>query len=153
MKASVWHLLDAAAIFAVVGQFFGRIGNLINGDVIGQPTSLPWGITYANPNSFAPEHNVAYHPAAYEALLDVLLFAILWRLRNKLQAGILFFVYIIGYSIGQMVVFIWRDNQEVLWEFKQAQVTALAVMVVATIALVSLLKTKLIYNAEIEGQQ
>jgi prolipoprotein diacylglyceryltransferase len=28
-------LLDIGALFAIVGQFFGRIGNFINGDVIG----------------------------------------------------------------------------------------------------------------------
>ena len=27
-----------------MGQFFDHIGNFINGDVIGYPTNLPWGI-------------------------------------------------------------------------------------------------------------
>ena len=48
-----------AALFAVVGQFFGRIGNS-NGDVIGYPTNLPWGVVYAYSNSFAPRHDLAY---------------------------------------------------------------------------------------------
>src|SRR3989304_3307057 len=43
MKFSVLKLLDAGAIFAVVGQFFGRIGNLINGDVIGYPPTAASG--------------------------------------------------------------------------------------------------------------
>ena len=77
MKISVLKFLDVAALFASVGQFFGRIGNFINGDIIGYPTKLPWGVIYANPNSFAPQHDIAYQPAAaYEALIDILLFII-----------------------------------------------------------------------------
>ncbi|HEX8917022.1 MAG TPA: prolipoprotein diacylglyceryl transferase, partial [Chloroflexota bacterium] len=34
-RLSVWKILDAGALFAVVGQAFGRIGNIINGDIVG----------------------------------------------------------------------------------------------------------------------
>ena len=132
MKISILKFLDVAALFAVVGQFFGRIGNIINGDIIGFPTKLPWGFVYANPNSFAPSHTIAYQPAAvYEALIDILLFAILWTLRKKVKPGMLFFYYIIGYSISQVIVFIWRDNEVIFLGLKQAQLTAIAVLVVA----------------------
>jgi phosphatidylglycerol:prolipoprotein diacylglycerol transferase len=134
MRVSVWKFLDAAAVFAVVGQFFGRIGNLINGDVIGYPTNLPWGVVYAHPDSFAPRHDIAYHPAAaYEAMVNIILFGILWRLRNRLKPGLLFFIYILGYSFGQIIVFIWRDNEVVWMGLKQAQLTALGVIIIAII--------------------
>jgi phosphatidylglycerol:prolipoprotein diacylglycerol transferase len=131
---SVWNFLDVMAVFATVGQFFGRIGNLINGDIIGYPTDLPWGVVYANPNSFAPRHDIAYQPAAvYEMVVNIILFAILWSIRNKVKPGILFFVYIFGYSIGQIIVFTWRDNEVVFLGLKQAQLTAIIVMLVAAV--------------------
>lgn len=134
MRIPVWSFLDVMAIFAVVGQFFGRIGNLINGDIIGYPTTLPWGVVYSNPNSFAPRNDIAYQPAAaYEAIINVILFSILWRMRNKVKPGILFFIYVFGYSLGQVIVFTWRDNEVVLLGLKQAQVTAIAVMAVTSI--------------------
>ncbi len=134
LRLSVLKLIDMAALFAVAGQFFGRIGNFINGDVIGYPTNLPWGVVYANPNSFAPRHDIAYQPAsAYEALIDVLLFGLLWWLRNKVKPGVLFFVYILGYSVSQIIVFFWRDNEVVLFGLKQAQLTALGVIIVAIV--------------------
>jgi phosphatidylglycerol:prolipoprotein diacylglycerol transferase len=134
LKFSILRLLDAGAVFAVVGQFFGRIGNIINGDVIGYPTSLPWGFVYANPDSFAPRHDIAYQPAAvYEALINVLLFGLLWWLRHRLKPGVLFFVYIIGYSVSQIIVFFWRDNVVLFWGLKQAQLTAIAVIIAAVI--------------------
>jgi phosphatidylglycerol---prolipoprotein diacylglyceryl transferase len=153
VKVPLWRLLDAASLFAVVGQFFGRIGNFINGDIIGPPTSLPWGVVYANPHSWAPRHDIAYHPAAaYEALLNMCLFGLLWYLRNRLKPGMLFFVYIFGYSIGQVVIFVWRDNQEILWNLKQAQLTAIGVMMAAMIVLVWLLRRRSQSNHSTETQ-
>ncbi len=141
MRVSVWKFLDVAALFGVVGQFFGRIGNMINGDVIGYPTTLPWGVVWANPHSFAPRHDIAYQPAAaYEAIINILLFSLLWRIRNKVMPGILFFVWIFGYSVGQIVVFTWRDNEVVLFGLKQAQITAAAVLVAAGIAFLVFLR-------------
>ena len=132
MKFSVLKLLDAGAIFAVVGQFFGRIGNLINGDVIGYPTKLPWGIIYANPNSFPPSHTTAYQPAAiYEGLINIILFSLLWWLRNKFRPGVLFFLYVILYSLSQIIVFFWRDNVVLFAGLKQAQLTSIAVIIAA----------------------
>ncbi len=141
LKISILKLLDVAAIFAVVGQFFGRIGNVINGDVIGYPTSLPWGFVYANPNSFAPRHDIAYQPAAvYEAIINVILFGCLWWLRNKLKPGVLFFIYIIGYSMSQIIVFFWRDNEVMFLGLKQAQLTAIGVIIMSVVVFFVLIK-------------
>lgn len=132
-KVPFWTLADVAAIFAVVGQGFGRIGNIINGDVVGYPTDLPWGFVYAHPRSFVPDHTVAYQPAAvYELLFNALLFTILWSLRFRLRRpGLLFVTYVIIYSVGQFILFFWRDNEVLLWGLKQAQLTALVVLVLA----------------------
>jgi hypothetical protein len=40
-----------------------------------------------------------------------------------------FVLYLALYSLGQLVLFIWRDNVFVLGPLKQAQVTALVVLV------------------------
>jgi phosphatidylglycerol:prolipoprotein diacylglycerol transferase len=132
LKISILNLLDVGAIFAAVGQFFGRIGNIINGDVIGYATNLPWGFVYANPDSFAPRHDIAYQPAAvYEAIINIILFGFLWWLRNRFKPGVLFFIYIIGYSVSQLIVFFWRDNVVIFLGLKQAQLTSIGVIVMA----------------------
>jgi phosphatidylglycerol---prolipoprotein diacylglyceryl transferase len=136
MQVSIWRFLDTAVIFGAVGQFFGRIGNVINGDVLGYPTTLPWGFVYANPNSFAPRHDIAYQPAAiYEMIANIILFSILWSVRKRVKTGILFFIYLLGYSVSQIIVFIWRDNELIIFGLKQAQLTAIGVLVVASIGL------------------
>ena len=56
-----WIALDGGVLFAVVGQPIGRIGNIINGDILGAKSTLPWATAYSNPNAilqpgFQPLH-------------------------------------------------------------------------------------------------
>ncbi|MGH2449170.1 MAG: prolipoprotein diacylglyceryl transferase [Chloroflexota bacterium] len=123
--------LDAAAIFIPVAQSFGRVGNIINGDIVGYPSTLPWATQYVNQaNTFVSSHTVAYQPAAaYELLFTVALFGFLWAVRYRLKVpGTLFAVWLIAYSIGQFGLFFVRSNVIVLLGLKQAQLTAIAVI-------------------------
>ena len=43
---SVADVFDFAAPLPEPGLFFGRIGNFINGELWGKPTTLPWGFLY-----------------------------------------------------------------------------------------------------------
>lgn len=125
------RVLDAAALFIPLAQAFGRVGNIINGDIIGYPSSLPWATVYTNPNNtFVPSHAVAYDPAAaYELLFSLGLFGCLWLLRFRFRTpGTLFFIWIVTYSVGQFVLFFARQNTVVLFGLKQAQLTAIAVV-------------------------
>jgi phosphatidylglycerol---prolipoprotein diacylglyceryl transferase len=143
MKMPLWRLLDVAVLFAAVGQFWGRIGNIVNGDIVGFQTTLPWGIVWANPGSFVANHSVAYQPAAvYEAIINVIIFNILWTQRNRYRGGVLFFMYIFLYSISQFLIFFVRDNEVIFWGLKQAQLTAIAVMLVAAVGLWWYMRTK-----------
>lgn len=137
-KMSFWKIVDACALLAVVGQAFGRIGNIINGDIVGAPTTLPWGFVYQNPHSFVADHTIAYQPAAvYELMFNILFFALLWFLRRRLtRPGLLTAIYLIGYSVGQILVFFLRNSEPlVLGPFKQAQVTSMVVLVPAIVLL------------------
>jgi len=131
-------LLDTVALFAPLAQAVGRIGNIINGDIVGYRSDLPWATAYANQGAFARPlcaspytHCVAFQPAAaYELLFSLGLFALLWALRERpWPMGMHFVLYLALYSLGQLVLFVWRDNVLVLGPFKQAQVTAIVVLV------------------------
>jgi phosphatidylglycerol:prolipoprotein diacylglycerol transferase len=83
---------DLIAPFMPLGQAIGRMGNFLAGDAFGILTSLPWGVYQAG----------AYrHPSQlYELVLDLILFAFLWRKRHtSFRDGELFQMYIVGYAI------------------------------------------------------
>jgi len=134
-------MLDAGALFAASGQIFGRIGNLINGDILGYPGFFPWSTVYEHPNSWAcldpTTCNVPVQPAAgYELLLNILmLIGLLLLARVYRRPGALMATYLFGYTITQFLVFFERANIIVPlgplnWGLKQAQWTSLILFVV-----------------------
>lgn len=140
-RRSVWAFLDAGALFAAIGQPIGRIGNIVNGDVIGAPTDLPWGTAYAHEGAFAPQLGVAYHPAAaYSIIAGLLLLAVLVAVMRLRRPGLTFATYLVGYSITQFIVFFWRSNSVTALGLKQGQLTAIGVALVGIAVLVLLLR-------------
>jgi phosphatidylglycerol:prolipoprotein diacylglycerol transferase len=133
-------LVDAGVLFAAAGQIFGRIGNLINGDIIGYPSTLPWSTVYQNPASWAclrPETcNVPVQPAAgYELIINLILLATMLFLAKRVRRpGVLMLVYLYTYAITQFLIFFTRANDIVSFlgmnpGLKQAQWTSLVVLV------------------------
>jgi phosphatidylglycerol---prolipoprotein diacylglyceryl transferase len=131
-KLPFWTLADVGVLGLTIGQAIGRVGNIINGDIVGYPTNGTWGFVYTNPNTFGPR-NVAVQPASlYELLIALALFIFLWSIRKRVQPdGVLSMLYVGLYSISQFFIFFLRDNVVVLGGLKQAQVTALVVLAVS----------------------
>ena len=128
-RMSFWKVADLGALGLAIGQTFGRLGNIINGDIVGYPTGGSWGFVYTNPNTFGPR-DVAVQPASlYELLISLALFLVLWNVRKRVHPdGMLAMLYLILYSLSQLIVFVFRDNVLVFDGLKQAQVTAILVM-------------------------
>src|SRR6266700_5617076 len=103
--------LDAGVLFAAAGQIFGRIGNIINGDIISYPSTLPWSTVYQNPNSWACLNratcNIPVQPAAgYELLANIVLLVLLLYLARRVsRPWILMLVYLYGYALTQFLLF------------------------------------------------
>jgi phosphatidylglycerol:prolipoprotein diacylglycerol transferase len=131
-KLPFWRLGDVGVLGLTLGQAIGRVGNIINGDIVGYPTNGTWGFVYTNPHTFGPR-NVAVQPASlYELLIALGLFIFLWTIRKRVQPdGVLGLLYVALYSISQFFIFFLRDNVVVLGGLKQAQVTALVVLAVS----------------------
>jgi phosphatidylglycerol---prolipoprotein diacylglyceryl transferase len=68
---NIADVFDFTAPLPGIGLFAGRIGNFINGELWGKPTTVPWGFRV---------DGVVRHPSQlYEALLEgLLLFTVLW---------------------------------------------------------------------------
>jgi phosphatidylglycerol:prolipoprotein diacylglycerol transferase len=130
-----WDLLDAGVLFAAVGQPIGRLGNVMNGEILGPPSDLPWAIRYTNPASMAPHLGVAYQPAnLYEALSTLIILGVLLYVRRRgVPPGVLGLTYLVLYPLSQLIVFYWRTDSEtpaILWGLKQAQITSLVALFV-----------------------
>lgn len=129
----VRRLSDAAAPGLVLGQTIGRLGCLVTGDALGPPTDGSWGVVYLNPGAMAPQLGVAYQPTfLYEALWDLAIFAVLWRLRTRpLADGRLFAAYLGLYGAGKFALTFLRAETVWLLGLQEAQLLALGAMLVA----------------------
>jgi phosphatidylglycerol---prolipoprotein diacylglyceryl transferase len=141
-RMNFWSLADLGALGLCLGQAFGRIGNIINGDIVGYPTNGSWGFVYTSPDTFAPR-NVAVQPAnLYELLIALGLFLLLWNVRKRVQPeGLLAMIYLVLYSTSQFLIFFLRDNIILFHGLKQAQLTAIAVTVLTIPFIIYLLRS------------
>lgn len=100
---------DIVAGSSPVGLFLGRIGNYMNGEIFGPPTSLPWGIV-------VPPDKVAQHPTQlYEALLEgavllAILYPILWFRSPAERPGFVLGLFLVLYSSSRILVEFLRDD-------------------------------------------
>ncbi len=111
-RLSFWRFADTLAPSMILGQAIGRLACFLNGDAYGIPTTLPWAVTFTNPESMAPL-GVPLHPTQlYEMGLNLLLFGLLWWARTRIRFdGELFLLYAGGYGIIRFIVENFRGDQ------------------------------------------
>ncbi len=72
----VADVFDFMAPLPCLGLFFGRIGNFINSELWGKPTTVPWG--------FKVGDQVLHPSQLYEATLEgLVMFAVIWIFTSK----------------------------------------------------------------------
>jgi len=82
MKLPTWRILDLMAVVAPIGLFFGRIANFINMEVMGRPTSRPWGVLFNGTGDLIPRHPSPLYEAATEGVLLFVIMMCLYRFTN-----------------------------------------------------------------------
>jgi phosphatidylglycerol:prolipoprotein diacylglycerol transferase len=128
---------DCLALAAPLGHAIGRIGCHLAGDGDwGMETTLPWGMAYSNAIigwDYAP--GVRVHPAPlYEAALYTMIFAILWRLRLRVQgAGVILGAYFALAGVARFGVEFVRIEPRVLFGLTEAQLFSAGLVVVGSV--------------------
>ena len=80
---SIWTVLDNIAIATGITACFIRLGNLMNSEIIGKITDVPWAFIFEKVDA-APRHP----GQLYEAIAYALLFFIMWALHKKMPEKI-----------------------------------------------------------------
>lgn len=120
-RVPILSLFDVVAASVPFGLFFGRIANLINGELWGRAADVPWGVVFCNEAIRAqfggdcPAGPFPRHPSQlYEAALEgVVLFAVLRLLTHRLgslrRPGLTGGAFIAGYGAARIVVEFFRE--------------------------------------------
>lgn len=100
------EILDCLSFGGAVGVIGVRLGNLMNSECVGSPSSLPWAFCFPRYEAIL----VPRHPAQlYEAALGMAVLAVLLFLDRKFKggnrpAGLLTGVFFLGYFAPRIVI-------------------------------------------------
>ncbi len=117
-KKSIFWILDRAVIPIALAGFFIRMGNLMNSEIVGLPTDVPWGFRFVNSGMENPE--LPRHPAQlYESVCYLVSFFVLmylyWRTDVKKQMGFIFGAFLILIFTARFIIEFVKEVQEP-WE-------------------------------------
>ena len=100
------QVFDVTALIGSQGIFFGRVGNLINGELYGRVTDVPWAMVFPSGGS-SPRHPSQIYQAFLEGLL---VFILLWILKRRFKIyGLLASCYLIFYGVARFIVEFFRE--------------------------------------------
>jgi phosphatidylglycerol---prolipoprotein diacylglyceryl transferase len=112
-----WRTADLCGPAIALGQAIGRIGCLMAGDDYGRPTSLPWAVTFNDPDAAriggAPL-GIPLHPVQlYESIVCLVLFVVLVRLRRRKRFdGEIILAYTLLYAVARFVLEYFRGDAD-----------------------------------------
>ena len=110
----LWTFDRLTIAIALVGALI-RIGNLMNSEIFGHPTTLPWGFYFVRSAEWQQfYYGVACHPTQiYEALTYLALFGLMmyWKKDCGNRPGLLFGTFLIGTFATRFFIEFIKNNQ------------------------------------------
>jgi phosphatidylglycerol:prolipoprotein diacylglycerol transferase len=155
-RAGVWRIFDVAGIGIAAGYAVGRTGCWAVGDDYGRPWNSPFAVAFPEgappstarnlqqlfdtevPAGVSPDTVLAVHPTQlYETALGLVMFFILWRLRDHKHAeGWLFGLYLILAGLERFLIeFLRAKDDRILGPLTVAQAISIALAVLGVVIL------------------
>jgi len=111
-KRSILWVLDRVVVPSIFVGALIRFGNLMNSEIYGMPTTLPWGFIFERNHE-----TVAKHPTQiYEALSYLITFGVLlhmyWRTKAKDYQGLLVGVFFVMVFSARFFIEFIKEVQE-----------------------------------------
>lgn len=92
-KENYLKILDSVAIAVALTGAFIRFGNLLNSEMIGIPTRVPWAFVFTSTDNI-PRHPAQLYESIFCLFLFVCMFSI-WKLKgDKIQNGFLLGIFL-----------------------------------------------------------
>jgi len=123
-KSALWTLDRIAIPIGLVGALI-RIGNLMNHEIYGGPTDMPWGFRFiSNINQYMqgaePVFTDPCHPTQiYEAICYLIVFGVCmfmyWRCNSQERPGLILGTFLIG-IFGSRFFIEYLKNVQETWE-------------------------------------
>jgi len=153
-KRSMLWTLDRLAIPVALVSALIRTGNLMNHEIYGHPTDLPWGFRFienvrywqhgANPIFSVPSHPTQIYEALCYLATFVILYLLYWKNKKaKMQEGLLIGIFFIGIFFTRFMIEFVKEDQEAFeagWLLNMGQILSIPFIIAAIVLIIRALK-------------
>lgn len=94
-KKGYFWVLDRIAIVVALSGFLIRTGNLMNSEIYGVETSLPWGFVFLRNDEVAPKHPTQIYEGLTYLFVFFLLLRMYWNRKGNVYQGLLISIFLI----------------------------------------------------------
>jgi phosphatidylglycerol:prolipoprotein diacylglycerol transferase len=106
----IWTIDRIVVVVALAGAFI-RLGNLMNSEIYGIETTLPWGFVFIRNLEVVPKHPTQIYEALAYLLTFVLLVWLYFKEDGKTRPGMLFSIFLIlVFGMRFLIEFIKEDQ-------------------------------------------
>lgn len=118
-KPFVWTM-DKLVVGVALAAFFIRMGNLMNSEIVGRITDVPWAFQFINATGINNPELPRHPTQIYEAICYLFIFGLLmymyWRTDAREKLGLLFGTFLILAFSGRFLLEFLKENQEAFEE-------------------------------------
>ncbi|MFZ4412426.1 MAG: prolipoprotein diacylglyceryl transferase [Bacteroidales bacterium] len=111
-KISYWWVLDRIVIVTALAGLFIRSGNLMNSEIYGHATNMPWGFIFVREdNLLLPRHPTQIYEALCYLLIAASLLWIYIKKQGKPLPGMIFGLFLIALFSVRFVIEFLKETQ------------------------------------------
>jgi phosphatidylglycerol:prolipoprotein diacylglycerol transferase len=104
-------VLDRIAVVVALSGFFIRMGNLMNSEIYGVETTVPWGFVFLRNNELVPKHPTQIYEGLVYLLLFFLLYRMYWREKGGHYKGLLISIFLIVVFTARFFIEFLKEDQ------------------------------------------
>lgn len=110
-KKNYTWVIDRIAIVVALSGFFIRMGNLMNSEIYGVETTVPWGFVFLRNSESVPKHPTQIYEGLAYLLIFVLLYRIYWRKKGEYIQGVLISLLMILVFTARFFIEFLKEDQ------------------------------------------
>jgi prolipoprotein diacylglyceryl transferase len=111
-KRSVLWILDRIVVPTALVAAFIRTGNLMNSEIYGVQTSMPWGFIFERNGETVPKHPTQLYEAFSYLIAFVVLTYMFWKTRARYREGLIFGIFFIFIFGSRFLIEFIKEDQE-----------------------------------------
>ncbi|HOY39772.1 MAG TPA: prolipoprotein diacylglyceryl transferase [Bacteroidales bacterium] len=112
------HILDRAAAIVLLAGSFVRVGNLMNSEIYGIPTTVPWAFYFdkARMDGLLPRHPTQLYEAVFYIIAFVVLYKLFMYFKSKWNDGTFLGWFLIVLFVFRFIIEFTKEAQIDNWQ-------------------------------------